>query len=273
MNNTKISVVTPSLNQVRFIEETILSVINQNYPNLEYIIADGGSTDGTIEIIRKYESKLAFWSSEKDNGQTDAINKGLKKATGEIVCWINSDDILLPNALQNVADFFKENPKTEFLNGFTLKIDKESNILFTNHILKQNAWFAKFGVFNIAQQSMFWRKRLMDRIGYLDESFHAEMDKEFLIRIFESKAKIGAINKNLGAIRIHDETKTSIGGNIWIRDKEEIRKRYHGKYDDSNRNLMVFALFVLVKLCKFKYLQNYLFKKRWSGKPVSTYFP
>src|SRR5687768_13083798 len=107
MNSPKISIITPSYNQGRFIEETILSVINQNYPNLEYIIIDGGSTDNTVEIIRKYEQHLAYWVSEKDGGQSEAINKGFKKATGDIVCWINSDDFFMPGALSKVADCFE----------------------------------------------------------------------------------------------------------------------------------------------------------------------
>ncbi len=106
----KISIVTPSYNQAEFLERTILSVLNQNYPNLEYIIIDGGSTDGSVEIIKKYEKFLAYWVSEKDKGQADAINKGFKRATGDIVAWQNSDDTYSPDALQSVAGFFRQNP-------------------------------------------------------------------------------------------------------------------------------------------------------------------
>src|SRR4051794_29425295 len=113
MNYPKISVITPSFNQAPFLEETILSIINQDYPNLEYIVIDGGSTDKSVDIIRKYEEKITFWVSEKDNGQSEAINKGFEKATGDIVCWINSDDILLPHALIKVANFFYTNSKVD----------------------------------------------------------------------------------------------------------------------------------------------------------------
>ena len=109
INWPKISIITPSFNQGEFIEETILSVLNQNYPNLEYIIIDGGSTDNTIEIIRKYESKITFWISEKDSGQTEAINKGFARVTGEIVNWLNSDDLLVENALDTIANHFIKN--------------------------------------------------------------------------------------------------------------------------------------------------------------------
>src|SRR5580700_341038 len=122
MDLPKISIITPSYNQGQFIEETILSILNQNYPNLEYLIIDGKSTDSTIEIIKKYEQKIFYWVSEKDSGQSEAINKGFQKATGEIVCWLNSDDILMPNALNEVAAQFIKNKELILLNGQTVLI-------------------------------------------------------------------------------------------------------------------------------------------------------
>src|SRR4030066_2441490 len=119
----KISVITPSYNQGQFIEETIISVIGQKYPELEYIIIDGGSTDNSTAIIRKYERDLAYWISEKDSGQSEALNKGFKKASGDIVCWINSDDLLLPGSLKIVAEYFWKHPDVMFINGNTLRID------------------------------------------------------------------------------------------------------------------------------------------------------
>ena len=107
----KITVVTPSYNQGQFIEATIKSVIGQQYPNLEYIVCDGGSTDETVEILKKYADKITWWCSEKDKGQSDAINKGMHRATGDIVCWINSDDVLLPGTLLTVAKFFHDHPE------------------------------------------------------------------------------------------------------------------------------------------------------------------
>lgn len=270
-NYPKISIITPSYNQGQFLEETILSVLNQNYPNLEYIIIDGDSTDNSVEIIKKYEKHLAYWVSEKDNGQAHAINKGFKKATGDIVCWINSDDLLIKGALKTIANYFLSNPDVQFVNGYTLRIDKDSKILFNNHIMKQSVFFAKQGVFNIAQQSMFWKKELFAKIGFLDESFRAEMDKEFLIRILEAKIKIGHINKTLGAIRIHDSTKTKIGGIIWENDKKKIKGMYAGKYDDNNPGQIYFFLFVFIKCIKLKYLQDFIFKLMWKGKSISSY--
>ena len=266
-----ISIITPSYNQVEFIEDTILSVIGQNYPNFEYIIIDGGSSDGSVEIIKEYAHRLAYWISEKDSGQSSAINKGFRRAAGKIICWINSDDILLPGALSAVGHYFSKNPDVMFVNGNTMRIDAQSKILFNNHILKQNKWFAKHGIFNIAQQSMFWRRELFDSIGYLDESMHCMMDLEFLIRIFESNVRIGQIDRTLAAIRIHGKTKTCLATDYWTQDKIKIRTLYCGNYDNENVSWFYFFLFVVIKMVKLKYLRDIIFKIRWKGKPVKEY--
>ncbi|GAG62509.1 unnamed protein product [marine sediment metagenome] len=125
----RISVITPSYNQGRFLEKTILSVLNQNYPNLEYIIIDGGSTDESINIIKKYENYIDYWVSEKDRGQADALNKGFKKATGDIIGWQNSDDIYLPSVFLKIAELFKQNPKIDIIYGNRFDIDEDNNII------------------------------------------------------------------------------------------------------------------------------------------------
>jgi len=125
----KISIVTPSYNQAEFLERTILSVLNQNYPNLEYIIIDGGSTDGSVEIIKKYEKYLSYWVSEKDRGQAHALNKGFEKATGDLVGWQNSDDIYLPGAFRKVAEVYRNNPNYDVYFGNIYFIDEEDNII------------------------------------------------------------------------------------------------------------------------------------------------
>lgn len=126
----KISIVTPSYNQAQFLEETILSVLKQDYPNLEYIIMDGGSTDGSVDIIRKYEDKLAYWVSKPDKGQADAIYRGFEKSTGEILGWINSDDYYLPGAFNAVGRFFQLKPTTKFLVGNVLIVDSKGKFIY-----------------------------------------------------------------------------------------------------------------------------------------------
>ena len=132
----KISIVTPSYNQAEFLERTILSVLNQNYPNLEYIIIDGGSTDSSAEIIKKYERYLTYWVSEPDDGQADAINKGFAKATGDILAWLNSDDLYLPGALLKVKESF-QNAGIAFLYGHSILVDKEDRVIRILYTLPQ----------------------------------------------------------------------------------------------------------------------------------------
>ena len=260
MDYPKISVVTPSYNQGEFLERTILSIIGQGYPNLEYLVIDGGSTDNSTDIIRKYEDRIDYWVSEKDNGQTEAINKGMQRATGEIVCWINSDDVLLPGALMVVGDYFLNHPETEYINGLVIEIGRQDEILKLTHTILSK-WFIERGAFNTLQQGMFWKRSLFDKVGYLDTSFHAMMDYEFIVRLFENNVKMAFINKPLGAIRIYAETKTAKGGNIWTRDEKEIKDRYKGRYV-TNRRGFYFLLYALCKLLKGYYIQDLVFKEK-----------
>jgi len=162
----KISIVTPNYNGAKYLEETILSVIDQDYPNLEYIIADGGSTDGSIDIIKRYEKKLAWWVSEPDNGMYDAIQKGFNHSTGEIMAWINSDDMYHKNALFTVADIFSSFPQVNWLSGACTNFDESGRTIFCN----QSRLFTKFDFYNhdykwIQQESVFWRRKLWEQAG------------------------------------------------------------------------------------------------------------
>ena len=161
MRYPKISIITPTYNQVDYIEQTILSVLNQNYPNLEYLILDGGSNDGTLEIIKKYESKLSYWSTGKDEGMYDAIYKGLEKSTGDILAWINSDDIYLPNAFYTIAEIFSNFPDVSWLEGANSHIDERGRLVSTYgaHYLTKYDYFSG-NIKSIQQESTFFRRNL-----------------------------------------------------------------------------------------------------------------
>lgn len=264
----KISVITPSYNQDQFIEETILSVVRQDYDNFEYIIIDGGSTDNSVDIIKKYENHLAYWISEKDGGQTEAINKGFKHATGDIVCWINSDDLLMPGALKAVALFFDRHEDVDFLNGYVMRIDMSSKILFNHFILPPKLYYARHGLYSVAQQGMFWKRELFDRLGYLNETFHAEMDKEFLIRVLLNKCRIGFLRKIIGVFRLYEGTKTAQNGAIWREDEYKLQKMYGDKLSFSEKKGIRY-IYKLDKLFHGILGSQYFFTLRWKGKTIA----
>ncbi len=268
MSTPKFSVITPSYNQGIYLEETITSVLEQDYPNLEYIIIDGGSTDNSVAIIKKYEHRLSYWVSEKDSGQSAAINKGFNKATGDIVCWVNSDDILLPGALHKVAKKFEQNSQLDFVNGFTLLMDKHSNILFNYFILKQKRRYAMQGIYYLSQPSMFWKRHIFDAIGLLREDFHAQMDKEFLIRVFGGNFKIGHIPKILSGFRVHETSKTGMQGEIWNNDARAISK-LHGVAYGNPAGIINRLMYGLEKLFRGLYFKSWIFKRRWKGKSIN----
>ena len=203
--NTIISIITPSFNQGNFIEETILSVLNQSYKNIEYFIIDGGSTDNTIEIIKKYEHKINFWISEQDKGQSDAINKGLKRATGDIVAWLNSDDLYLPDTLQTVATIFENNPEVDVVYGDVEQL--YSNGHSDYYSVKEFEPFDFLSRVSIHQPSVFWRRKLHEKVGYLDDTFFYLMDYDLWMRMFFN-FKTKKIKRALSIFRIHKNAKT-----------------------------------------------------------------
>lgn len=269
MTTPKISVITPSFNQGKYLEETILSVINQNYPNLEYIIIDGGSTDNSLEIIKKYERHLAYWVSEKDAGQSDAINKGFKRSTGEIICWLNSDDILIKNAFREIVKYFDDNSTMDVVNGYLLMINEHSNILSNHFILAPKKWYARRGIYYVAQPSMFWRRRVLDRVGLLREDFHASMDKDFLIRILQNDFNVGHLKKIIAGFRMHATSKSSAGwkNTDYLRDIRELKKLYGNGYGGRPKPFFQ-IIYGLEKLIKGVYFKKWLFTMKWKGKGV-----
>lgn len=203
----KISIITPSYNQAKYIEETIRSVILQDYPNIEYIIVDGGSTDGSLEIIKKYERWLTYWISEPDKGQAAAINKGFHVASGDIVAWINSDDTYNPNVLRKVALFFHSNADVDFVYGNVRIIDEDSHeqeVLTPNDIND----ISNAGFYVIHQPSCFWKRHTFQRAGYLNEEMHYIFDMEFWLRLHEYY-KFSMTHEIYSNARFHSETKTA----------------------------------------------------------------
>ena len=216
----KISIVTPSYNQGAFLEETICSVLDQNYPNLEFIVIDGGSKDNSVEVIKKYEKHLDYWISEPDGGQTQAINKGLKRVTGEIVNWINSDDTLAQGALQTVESLFEANPMAGLVHGKT--------IVFNDSLANKSSYLVKgtgaaatrtqaLGRIVFPQPSAFFKREVLDNQGYLKENLQYGMDYDLFVRTVGNYQIVGT-NEILSYYRLHSTSKTTTSTALFYKD-------------------------------------------------------
>lgn len=215
----RITIITPSFNQGEFIEETIKSILNQNYPNLEYFIVDGGSTDNTLDVIRKYEDRIDWWVSEPDRGQSHSINKGLKRATGEIINFINSDDMLFPHALRRVAQcYLKYSGKVELIAGANARISSEGKILRISSPPSRMALAPRSSIIPIGQQSTFFTKTAIKITGGFREDLHATMDREFYCRVLEMSGKIVRLKALVGAIRNHEKAKGYAQPELWLQE-------------------------------------------------------
>jgi glycosyltransferase involved in cell wall biosynthesis len=245
-NVLTISIVTPSYGQGSFIARTIESVLDQNYPLTEYFVQDGGSEDGTLEKIKMYEKNLAGWESKADSGQSQAINRGFSKTNGEIMCWLNSDDLFLPGALDIVSRVFQENPSVDVVYGNRLQIDRNDQEIgrwvLPGHDDSVLSW-ADY----IPQETLFWRRRIWEKAGgKIDESFSFAMDWDLLIRFRQAGARFMHIPRFLGAFRIHEHQKTlSSINDVGRREMGRIRERalgYIPKNSEIKRAVTPFLL-------------------------------
>lgn len=205
----RISVVTPSFNQARYLERTICSILDQGYPNLEYIIVDGGSTDGSIDIIRKYAAHISWWVSEPDRGQVDAINKGFKHATGDWVAWQNSDDVYCPGSFRGLAVAAKANQRAELIIGNLLLIDEGDAVLRDVCYVKPTYDSLRAEGMVLANQAAFWRRSLHERTGLLNEEYECSFDYDWFLRLTEC-ANAAHVAQHWGALRLHGEAKGSL---------------------------------------------------------------
>jgi len=204
-----VSIITPSYNQARFLEETIQSVLSQDYPNLEYIIVDGGSTDGSLEIIQRYADRLAWWVSEPDRGQTDAINKGFNRARGKVLAWLNSDDTYLPGAVSQAVTFLQAHPEAALVYGDADLIDEQDKVLGPFPARQTDLRHMLRGSVHIPQQASFFRGELWPKVGPLDPEFYFAMDYDLWLRL----AKHGVLlytPQRWANFRLHQAGKTQL---------------------------------------------------------------
>jgi glycosyltransferase involved in cell wall biosynthesis len=251
MDWPKISIVTPSYNQARFLERTILSVLEQGYPNLEYIIIDGGSSDGSVDIIRKYQQRLAYWVSEPDQGQADAIRKGFTKSSGEILAWLNADDLYLPGALLRVAEAFQKNPEADLVFGNIYLIDESDRRIGEIRFVKFDFPTLIFEGGNLHQTGAFWTRRIYDQVGGINPRYRFCMDFDFFCRV-AAVGHLVHLKQHLACFRLHKDAKSLTIEDIGISEHEEIQRRY------LPESMNTHYLFYRRTLCQMKRFVGYL---------------
>jgi len=250
----KISVIVPSYNQALFLERTICSIINQDYPNLELIVIDGGSKDGSLNIIEKYQEYIFYSESQKDKGQTNAINKGLKKATGEWVCWQNSDDIFTESSFSTLAKYANEKPGIDVLIGNINLIDGSDNIIRDIKYVKPTYRSILAEGMVLTNQAAFWKRAVHERIGYLAEDLHYGFDYEWFLRLLK-EFDAHHVNETLGGYRIHGETKTSL-------HKEKFKDEYDKFLPKSIPGRLEKKFFLFRRICLLILNHNYRYVLR-----------
>lgn len=241
----RLTIVTPSYNQAAFLEATLRSVLLQNYPNLEYIVIDGGSTDGSVEIIRRYQDRIAYWVSEPDNGQCHAINKGFSKSTGEWMAWLNSDDIYLPGTLWTIARTILSHKDCNWVVGAVEFADRDLKpFSIFKPVCRTDVWVdfvctkRKNGT-ALPQAGSFWSRKSWDLAGPLDESLHYAMDHEYWGRLAYHGFRPLCIQQSLALFRLHTQGKTARGDSDFMAEERIVIQKWLGKVTDSDSKILI----------------------------------
>lgn len=250
----KLTVITPSYNQADFLERTILSVLNQNYPNLEYIIIDGGSTDSSVEVIKKYEKYLSYWVSEKDRGQVHAINKALERATGDYISFQNSDDVYFPDTFHRFGKAAMQSAD-DILYGDLFMISTTDEV---TEILKTTSYSFECQVLEgmqIHNQSLFFKRDLVKKYGPFDESYHFAFDYEFITRYTApGTTTVRKVEGLGGALRVHADAKSSNIAPLGKKEHAKIKELYISTLGSTSLNKLKYLW------CRFRKIAYFIFK-------------
>lgn len=226
-----VTIVTPSFQQARFLEATLCSVLDQDYPKIEYLVVDGASTDGSVEIIKRYANRIDWWVSEKDSGQSEAINKGMRRAHGEFVGWLNSDDVYLPGAVSAAVKAFQDNPKAGLIYGDALAIDSQGKSF--NLMRARQYTLPDLLAFNIiCQPAAFMRRSVLEAVNYLNPAYQLLMDNLLWMNM-AARAPIIYVSQTWAAARYHDQAKNRTRGAAYGREAKALIEDLHTRPEFS----------------------------------------
>ena len=269
---TTLTVVTPSYNQARFLDETLRSVLCQRDQVHEYFVLDGGSTDGSPELIRRYADRIDYWVSEKDKGQSDAIHRGFARATGDVLCWLNSDDVFLPGVLKRVRDAFDRHPDWDVLTAYHVQTDGDGKVLAAHRIPGEGGRKAKWAIIHVCQQTTFFRRRVYEAVGGLNLDLHCVMDTELWVRMFRSGTKWGHIPVYLAAFRQHAAAKNSSWQGKYAEEWKWLAEHYPEYCGPSVRHALGIAGWKASRLVNPNKYISVLETRRWRGKKLTDVF-
>ena len=263
-----ITIVTPSFNQRRYLAETIESVLAQDYPGLEYFVVDGASTDGSVELLRRYQDRLAWWVSEPDSGQTEALAKGLSRATGDLFAWVNSDDVLLPGCLDAIAERYRRRPSTTIFSCDAVHIDEHSKVIRFVRFARQSRFLLYRGVWHASAPAIFFDTQAVRACGGLDPELHLAMDFDLWMRLMKAGATVTHIARYLGAFRWHEESKTvrylrSARAAVTPEGRGILARHGHPVSDSGVRFWR--NLYRLFKLVTLRHARERLITRRYAG--------
>jgi glycosyltransferase involved in cell wall biosynthesis len=257
----KITIVTPSFNQGKYIRETVESIVYQEYEKLEYFVVDGGSTDESVDLIKQNERSISWWISEKDKGQSDALMKGFSRGTGELFAWVNSDDILFPGCLTEIGRSYVQNGEPDLISANVAYIDKDSCITRFVRLPQQSRFLLSQGIWHVSAPVVFFKASLFRAIGGLDLNYHLAMDLDMWLRMMKRGARVHHIKKYLGAYRWHRDTKTAQTlrkqAPEWAGEIDEIWNNYAPNLTDRKVKFWAMA-YKLFQLLNLNYLREFI---------------
>jgi GT2 family glycosyltransferase len=274
--SVRISVVTPSFNQARFLEETLLSVLSQRQFICEYFVIDGGSTDGSVDIIRRHADAggIDLWISEKDSGQAEAIQKGFSRASGEYLFWLNSDDVLLPGAMQAIQRSLADHPAWDAVTGYHVAIDEESRIVAVNRIPGESPSAARWGVQHVTQPTCVFRRSLYESVGGIDRSLHCVLDTDLWCRMFAAGSVWGHVPRCLAAFRRHTAAKGSAGkwAKLYLDEQAMLQRRYPDFCAHTFKHRIGLLTYRARQIFSGRYFLSLAETRRHRGKPLRQAF-